>query len=835
MELESLSLNGLGRFTGEKSGFRTEKYHLEEPWGYIFATPLMLLRVDQRGPVYAQLAPPGGTVLFRRERHQSVPSCFTWIKTGEARAFTNFYHPVVGFTPHEEPQEFFCEYTPARALYHVMQDSMLCETEIFVPEDEAAVVISHTATNRGAIPREVELLPVMRPHLAAASLAPWDVPALYQRVGYSNERGHVFCLDLRSPAGVPELREHAFMLADIPAPDAVYVDYDSFVGGGTFENPEALYAGRSPVDPTKHYRFGDYSPANSANGKQGIAAFRKKLRLEPGESFSFTLVTGSVQTGGRCPSLEELIRFERYLDGSARSRAVNESSNRIEDLISRREIATPDRALDRYVNEWLPLQLNWVRILDRGWPTGMRGVRDTAQDMTALIPLDPTTSRKTILDLFSIQRSDGWFPRQYSIRGRHGQHDLRQYVDGGVWVWELLYDYLCFTRDFDLLRARVPYLDSDEDEPVLGHALSLLEYYLKEEDLGEHGLCLIRQGDWNDSLNRAGLEGRGESVTVSCQLVLALKQAAHLLDFLGGSHAPRDLESRARLFRERADDLRENILAHALNDEGYLNGIFTDNGEWVFSPRDPDGRSRVNVPVNSFGIISGVLSGDSLRRVVQMLKGLKQRDGWPLFYPPIGDPPIAKLGRIGEGDLAPGLGENGAVYNHGSHGFLGRAAAAAGDGDLLIEILRCMLPYDQTSHPVERSKTAPYAMVNHWKTAPGLEGRGGDCFLTGSVSTAIRNVYNGLFGVKPSLDGLALDPSLPQDWAKASARFSYLGAHVELVYTRSGAVGSPSVTFNGTEITSRRKDLVLDRECVVVPASLFTPGSRGLIEYLIPS
>jgi hypothetical protein len=46
-----------------------------------------------------------------------------------------------------------------------------------------------------------------------------------------------------------------------------------------------------------------------------------------------------------------------------------------------------------------------------------------------------------------------------------------------------------------------------------------------------------------------------------------------------------------------------------------------------------------------------------------------------LFHPPIEGPPIGKLGRIGQGDLAPGLGENGTSYNHGSYGFIGRTGS----------------------------------------------------------------------------------------------------------------------------------------------------------------
>jgi len=839
MRLEEVQLNGLGRFTDKKCGFRVEKYHLDEPWPYIYTTRSLLLRVDQRGPDYVQFSPPAGTVFFRRERYQSVPSCLMWIKTAEGRAFSSFYRPAI--PPTQEPEEFFCEYTPEKAHYHVRQDSILCETAIFVPEDEAVVVVTYAVTNSDCRMREIELLPALRPHLAAAGLAPWDVPALYQMVEYSNDLHHLFYMELRSPAGIPEFREYAFVLSDIRAPDGIEVDYDSFIGRGTFENPEALHGKPLTIEADKRHRYGDYSPANSVNGKQGVVALHKRLRLEPGESFSFTLVMGSpnLDARGVKPTLVELTRFEKYLDASTREKAMRTSLKGAEESTGRREISTPDKAFNRYVNEYLPLQLKWVRILDRGWPTGLRGVRDNAQDTTALIPLDRDGCRRTLLDLFGIQRTDGWFPRQYAIKGRHGKHDLRSHVDGGVWVWELLYDYLCFTKDFALLQERTAYLDSERESPLLLHAIELIGYYLDDDNVGEHGLCLIREGDWNDSINRAGREGRGESVMVSCQAVLALKQAAHLLDFLSNlgelepAIGPSDLRSHSRVFLERAERLKSDLLAHALNEDGYLNGVFTDNGEWVFSAHDPDGKKRISVPVNSFGIISGVLRDDNLRRALDVLVGMKRRDGWPLFHPPIGKPPIPKLGRIGQGDLSPGLGENGAIYNHGCHGFLGRAAAAAGEGDLLVEILSYMLPYDQERHPVQRSKTAPYGMVNHWKTAPGVEGRGGDCFLTGSISGALRSVYNGVFGIEPLLDGLALDPVMPKRWGTVSVRFSYLGANVAITYTGERADGEDAIVIvNGDEITSKRNDIVLDREYVVIPDGVFKAGRRYDVRYI---
>ena len=788
MTLTNIDLHGLGEFTESQCGFRIYRYHLEECWSYIYVTESILLKLDQLGPDYVQFKPPSGTVLFRRERHQKYPSILVWIRGEDGRAFTNFWAPAQGFDAAGEPDEFCCKYQLERATYRVLHDGILSETELFVAPRDAIVVLSCKITNVGSRERKIEIIPVVRPHFAAATLAPWDVPSLYQTVAYSNEIGPLFHLELRSPAGIPEDRRYAFVLFNIEAPDAVEVDYAKFIGAGSFERPEF----RMEVPTDERFRYDLHSARNACQGVQGVVALSKRLYLQPKDSFHFVMVLGSA-TGpesGQKPSLEAIESFSRYFGSDTQENAKTAYKAALHQLLSVRNVSTPDAAFSRYVNEWLPLQLNWVHVLDRGWPTGMRGTRDSAQDTTAVIPLNPSPARQRILELFSVQRSDGWFPRQYSLFGKQGKHDLRNYVDGGVWVWELLFDYLRWTKDFGILEEAVPFLDREEQQPIIEHALRIADYYLSEQNLGEHGLCLIREGDWNDSINRAGLEGRGESVMVSCQVVLMLKQAAYLLEQLDlCSHLVRE-------FKRRAERLTSSILTNALNEEGYLNGVFTDNGEWVFSPKDPDGRWRISVPVNAWGIISGVLAGDCRDRVVNLLAKIKQRDGWPLFTPPIGDPPIRKLGRIGQGDLLPGLGENGTSYNHGSHGFLARAVACAKRGDLLFEVLRYMLPYDQECHPVQRAKTAPYAVVNHWKTAPGLEGRGGDPFLTGSISTALRNVYDCLFGIKPLLNALAIDPCLPSDWSECSVRFSYLGAQVDMSYYQGGR-GRWQIAVNG--------------------------------------
>jgi cellobiose phosphorylase len=181
------------------------------------------------------------------------------------------------------------------------------------------------------------------------------------------------------------------------------------------------------------------------------------------------------------------------------------------------------------------------------------------------------------------------------------------------------------------------------------------------------------------------------------------------------------------------------------------------------------------------------------------MKTLKQANGYALFRPGIGDVPIDNLGRIGQGDMLPGIGENGNPYNHGSHGFLGRAAAASAHGDLLLDIFKYMLPYDQDAHPIEQSKTAPYGVVNHWLSIEGQFGKGGSTFLSGSITTALRNVYGGMMGFQPTLDGIQMDPCIPSAWKRAEYEHNFRGARFHVVIDNPAGVcrGVRGMIHNG--------------------------------------
>ena len=835
MQLSDLDLHGLGRFTADPAAFECSRYHLPERWDYVYTNGRVLLRVHHDGTGYLQLDPPGGPALLRLERGHIEPNFFCWIVPQEkGTAFANFWKPhLASHEPHTEPESYTCTFSPDAARYQLKHDGWIVDTELWVAPATAAVVMNIKLTNTAKSARACTLMPVLKPHMATLSLAPWDVPSLYQTCAYCRVgKTSAFWLETRNPGGDPSKRLRAAFVTDLK-PDSYEVALHDFIGHGSWTNPQAAWNGALARPASEKIpAYGTVERSNAVIGQPAVAALAKKIELGSGESFQFSVVFGKLKDtkSGVLPPVSEISDLADLLAPKLQRAALSNLRLSYEKLFALRSLSTPDAALDRYVNEFLPLQLYWVSLLDRGWPTGMRGVRDAAQDATAMVALDPKMARTRLLEIFACQRSDGWFLRQFSTAGARGVHDARPYVDAGVWVWELLWEQLCYTREFKLLQEERGWLDADRPASIFGHVLKLFSYYLDPKNRGEHGLIKIRAGDWNDSVNLAGLEGRGESVMVSCQVVLALEQAADLFEHVQTPKKPS--QKIIRLYRDSAKKLRAQILKYALNNKGYFNAVFNDAGKWIFSPKDPDGKARINGPANSFAVISGVAPLNLRDKVFTALNTLKGPHGWRLFHPAIGTPPIAKLGRIGAGDLAPGLAENGTPYNHGSQGFLGRAAWSAGRGTLLYDSLRYMLPYDQDAHPVKVAKTAPYAVVNHWREALALEGTGGDTFLSGSISTAMRNVYQGLIGFRPELDAVIVDPCLPAKWKKATASITFLGGTYTIQIRNPKGVesGVVEIKLDGEIIGERRACPRLGRSLAAIPISAFKQGRNGVIE-----
>ncbi len=735
--------NMYGSFIPNTAGYEMKTFNLPTSWEYIYENRDILLKVDQFGPVYAQANPPGDVMLFKRETHEkTAPWLFNIFVKGYEGHFSNYFRPNT-YAAGTEPENTSISFRPECAVYSFEYNNLRIETELFVPDRGIEIVCRLKVSNVGNDKAEVRLVPQFIPYFNDAQMAPWDKFEWYLDSYYENG---IFSTKLLSANAASAEKRYLYLNTGKNIPSKHELSLEKYTGFGDVKCPEMNFDGST--------RIYGYPP---------VYAGLYEFCLGCGESREFvqTLSMGTEM------SKNDYEDIEFYNAEKAKRK------ERFDSLFANNRIKTGDAELDYYANYWIPLQMNWVASLDRGWPTGMRGSRDSAQDYTGLLYTAPEECRVILMTMLECQRSDGWFPRQYSASGKHGKHDLRGHVDGGAFTVEFIWKYLAHTNDFDILNEETEWLDSDERSTVLEHLIRAVEFYIADENLGEHGLCKIKEGDWLDAVNRAGLEGVGESVTVSEQTVMSLQYLADILLYL-------DSSADVQRYIDAAEKLKENINKFAYNKSGFYSGVFNDNRQWIFSDCDPDGKKRMYGVSNYYAIIAGVADEERTKSILQNIEYLKCDMGYRLFYPCLGEVPIDKVGRVASGDVPPYLGENANVYNHGSQGFLARALASAKEGDKLYEVLRYLMPYDIRLHPTEKTFTPPYAIVNCYQQLPEFHHRGLMCFLTGSVAMATRGVFEWMLGVKPNLRGLEISPCLPDFMTDVEYDFNYLGKPIHL-------------------------------------------------------
>lgn len=761
-----------GKFIKSTAGYEIHTLNLPTSWEYIYENKDILLKVDQFGPVYAQAHPPGDIMLFKREQHQKYSSWCIHLLFEDGEQITNFFRPNK-LSVKEEPENLRIVYRPECVTYSYIYHGMGIETELFIPNKGVTVVYKFRVKNQTNSKITLKLNPQLTPYLNDPIMAPWDKYEWYLDTECNIKEKVYFKTKLLNANVAAGERKIVYLAADIDNLCGHELSLEKFVGYGDVMFPE--------TNCTNQNRFYAYPL---------VYALHYEWHLAPGEEKELTQVLALAQEGTE----------NAYFNQDFYANAKKERKIVFDKLFAKNRIQTGDSEFDYYVNYWIPLQMNWVASLDRGWPTGMRGSRDSAQDYTALLYTNPEACKNIILMMLECQRSDGWFPRQYSAKGKHGKHDLRGHVDGGAFFVEFMWKYLAHTCDYEILNEQTAWLDCDEMSSILEHVICAVEYYIREENLGEHGLCKIGEGDWLDSVNCAGLEGKGESVTVSEQMVMGLKYLADILRKV-------QPETDVTRYLDCAEQLKKNINKFAWNQHGFYNSVFTDNGEWVFSDCDPDGLERVYGVANYYAVIAGVAGKERYESILNATEKLKCDKGYRLFYPYMGDKPIEKVGRIASGDTPPFMIENGNVYNHGSQGFRARALSVMGEGERLLDVLKWMMPYDIDKHPTDKAFMPPYAIVNCYQQIPSFDHRGLMCFLTGSVAMAMRGVYEWFAGIQPCLDGLEVNPCIPEDVAEMQISFTYRGN----IYILK-AEGQKQITINGKPVTKRRKSMFYEKE-----------------------
>lgn len=564
-----------------------------------------------------------------------------------------------------------------------------------------------------------------------------------------------------------ERRNHYAFYSVNASIDGYDTDRETFVGlYNEFAEPEAVVEGRA---------------RNSfAHGWSPIASHYIEVTLAPGESRDFVFLLGYVENapeekfaGKQTINKEKSLRMIADFDTTAKvDRAFDELKAYWDSLLSVFTLKSGNAKLDRMVNIWNQYQCMITFCMSRsasffesGIGRGM-GFRDSNQDLVGFVHQIPERARARIIDIASTQFPDGGCYHQYQPLSKRGNNDIGGgFNDDPCWLIFGTVAYIKETGDFSILDEMVPFDNQAGSEVTLFEHLKVSMNHVLN-NLGPHGLPLIGRADWNDCLNlncfswdpnesfqttENKSEGsKAESLMIAGLFVVTGKDYVELCRHLGK-------HEEAERMAQAVSDMEEAVKKHGWDGNWFLRA-YDFFGNKIGSHENEEG--KIFIESQGWCTMAGIGLEDGL--VDKALDSVKER--MECEHGIVLNNPAYTTYHVEMGELSSypeGYKENAGIFCHNNPWvIIGETVAGRGD-DAWSHYTKILPSYVeekyQTLHKVE-----PY--VNCQMVAgkdAARPGEGKNSWLTGTAAWMWYTVSEFILGIKPSYDGLTIDPCLP--------------------------------------------------------------------------
>ncbi len=676
-----------------------------------------------------------------------------------------------------------------------------CSTLYFVPCEENIEVWKCTVRNDRDITAEMDLF-------ASVEFCLWDAlddATNYQR-NYSVGEVEVEDEVIYHKTEYRERRNHFAYFACSETTAGFDTSRDSFLGPYRgWDSPLSVEVG--------------HCQNSIALGWAPVGVHQVRISVKPGEEKTIIFLLGYQENKPDekfDPPGSNLIRktgARKVIDDFRKQKNVEKSFTDLrtywDGILQTFTVHTPDMHTNRMVNIWNAYQCMVTFNLSRsasGFETGIgrgMGFRDSNQDLLGFVQMIPEKARQRILDLAATQMESGGAYHQYQPLTKRGNNDVgSNFNDDPLWLVMAVAAYLKETADWSILSELVPFDNRpDNAKPLLDHLRKSIQYTL--DRIGPHGLPLIGRADWNDCLNlncfstepgqsfqtTTNKDGKiAESVFIGGLFILACQEMSGIAGYL------EDQLEKAR-FDNAATQMETTLLADGW-DGDWFRRAYNNFGDPVGSKQCQEG--KIFIEPQGICIMAGVgLQDGKARKALNSVREWLSTPHGIVLHQPAFTHYYLEMGEITS--YPPGYKENAGVFCH-TNPWVMIAETKTGNGDQAFQYYQTINPsFRETQSEVHRCEPYVYAQMIAGKDAT-KHGEAKNSWLTGTAAWNYVAITQWILGIRPTFNGLQIEPCLPTKWEGFSATRRFRGCTYDIEVKRVSSGPRIQMFVDGTAI-----------------------------------
>ena len=736
-----------------------------------------------------------------------------------------------GWQPVQTPLDSYeCRHGFGYTKFNSMKNNLECNVLFFVPLNDNVEVQKLTLKNKGKTAKKVSLVSFVEWCLYNAQ----DDTNNFQR-NFSTGEVEIEGSAIYHKTEYRERRNHFSFYSVNSAIDGFDTDRESFLGlYNSLSAPQTVAEGKS---------------ADSvADGWSPIASHRIEVSLEPGEEKTFVFLLGYVENDEDKKWAAQASSDKRFFRTNSASGIINkEKAYALQEKYSTKEkvdkafadlnafwnetlsnfkLKTNDEKLNRMAlwNQYqCVITYHFARsasYFESGIGRGI-GFRDTSQDMLGVAHSLPQKKlRERLFDVAATQFKDGSAYHQFQPLTKRGNADIgSNFNDDPLWLIFGVGNYIRESGDTQFLNEMVPFDNSDSEKATLFEHLFLSYHYIINHK-GPHGLPLIGRADWNDCLNLncfskepndsfqtcTNKDGtRAESVMIAQMFVFVTPDYAAMCRLMGQ-------EEEAAFAEEQAAIMEQTICEYGWDGQWYLRA-YDDAGNKVGSKECEDG--KIFIETQGFGSMAkiGKDKGFPEKSLDSVKEHLDSKYGIVILDPPYKDYHI-ELGEISS--YPPGYKENGGIFCHNNPWVIIGEVVNGRPDDAFEHYKKIAPAYLEEISEVHRLEPYVYAQMIAGKTARRF-GEAKNSWLTGTAAWNFMALSQYICGIKPSYDGLLIEPRLPSSVKEAEITRKFRGTtfHIKVEnICNTGKVEISPCTSTGSGVDSTTAGCTVNGTCV---------------------